>query len=669
MELHEPGDNLDERLVLLVQQVAEGKVVPFLGAGFSSEATDPSIDQQPATRIRTPELTRKLIEPLVSARDEGLLTGLVNPEDVDHSMPFGKAAELYAFLWGREKMVECLGFGSWGDLWPALSHQGVALLVLEGLVEEIITTNYDCLIEKAVRGLHRVSSADPSPCQVISDVDQYQEHGARRGDGRGPVLNLFKVNGCLAACSCDEGDDADTGRFNNACAAERLALCEEDVQEWRNKAWARDLVRDRMRSRSLLFVGFEGEDPIVRHHVVTVVGESRSGQGGDGSGRQGESERAQIYVAAFEEHLSFAQLQMLRVRHAPIVNGAVDELEQCGAVRQKAFTGQDEPRLRPKYGEGYAGLPNRLGADLFMAELVARVLEWVIIERYLADESPVASYLSGLLDAKPGGLLKVAREVLLQRPGSGGTSKPGDGDSLLASWLRPHVGKCPRSVLNSDWARFVGCLDGLWKPGDESCPSHPDGYRAFMQSPVKLPLALLIVALLVRQDLSGSEGCPPQVEWRLGPFAGICTTCGDPSERASKRLILLADLRDGTVEGLRQPLEQVRLAGGGSFPGGMDLVQQAVVITLARPDARPAELFLTGSTRRDDTADDAPAASIQVIPDWKLLQGSRHRPAQGVRDVQANVRAALAAPLQVVEEEGANDSWRNDFSETSGQPS
>jgi hypothetical protein len=173
----------------------------------------------------------------------------------------GCLSELY--LWEFDSLdaaykglVELLKIDQYRDLRPTPAHYHIAKLSREGLINEVITTNYDCNFEKAYSELSGGSHSD-----VISCLDDYRKKGAEIGEVN--RLKVFKVNGCAKRLT----DTTFEKRY------ESILLTERQLQKWRNRQWAADVFRDRLRSKSLMFVGFGSAEPQVHHTLQTVLDE------------------------------------------------------------------------------------------------------------------------------------------------------------------------------------------------------------------------------------------------------------------------------------------------------------------------------------------------------------------------------------------------------------
>ncbi|ARU26064.1 hypothetical protein CBR65_00680 [Cellvibrio sp. PSBB006] len=184
--------------------------------------------------------------------------------DVRHAAKYlklGNLSELY--LWefsepgnGYVELIRLLKIELYPELLPTPAHKFIAKLSREGLINEVITTNYDCNFEKSYVDLSGGSNSD-----VISSLDDYRKKGAEIGAIK--RLKVFKVNGCA-----ERLNDVDFGK-----RYESILLTERQLQKWRNRQWAADVFRDRLRSKSLLFIGFGSDEPQVHHTLQTVLDE------------------------------------------------------------------------------------------------------------------------------------------------------------------------------------------------------------------------------------------------------------------------------------------------------------------------------------------------------------------------------------------------------------
>ena len=159
----------------------------------------------------------------------------------------------------------------------AIPHVVIARLAREGLISEIVTTNYDCLLEFACwsTGMEphdahsHVVSGDstlfhPSSCRDRLTVLTSKSYwGALRYPS---VLTIAKIHGGIEDALEDAGDDGScperSGRTRMAWRGDcDLVLAWEDVVDWRKSSWARPLFYDRAYSSLMILTGFSAADP------------------------------------------------------------------------------------------------------------------------------------------------------------------------------------------------------------------------------------------------------------------------------------------------------------------------------------------------------------------------------------------------------------------------
>lgn len=229
-----------------------------------------------------------------------------------------QAADMLTWLSGATELCKVLQIEKFTRLGPLPAHRFLAYLAREGLVTEIISTNYDTCIEKTFRnsfsGQEDADARAGEALAVIWSLAHYRTQAGRsRSKKKGdPVLHLYKING-----DADDYDkaltaydvDLDPERLDER--ASRIILTERQLQTFRDELWARDLFADRARSRSLLFCGFGSEEPQVRHYAMLLMEEMQ---------RQSRPVRdwadiAELpnapFLAIHDGSPSFAQLQIM----------------------------------------------------------------------------------------------------------------------------------------------------------------------------------------------------------------------------------------------------------------------------------------------------------------------------------------------------------------------
>lgn len=136
----------------LAKQIVSQKVIPFIGAGFSYGAThetDITFKSHPTQMVRI--LTEKIegyLHPTSAAQSTATTTLKNNFVKCKDNLPW--LAELAVLIYGSEQVVDFLRIRDYADLRPLRSHRYLAYLIFEGFISEVITTNYDCCLEKAI---------------------------------------------------------------------------------------------------------------------------------------------------------------------------------------------------------------------------------------------------------------------------------------------------------------------------------------------------------------------------------------------------------------------------------------------------------------------------------------------------------------------------------------
>ena len=389
------GDLSFSRLDRLVDRVFNGGVVPLLGAGVSMNAGGVS-DFSP----KLPAMSAALREKLQECFDRGSLCGqqaapyraillkrnsseTVSSTEQDTSVARGDGADQgvnaersdndgdaggvidkdVAFEWlaescyrifGQQALCETLRIEAFARLQPTNAHRYIALICREGLIGEVITTNYDTCLEQALKGTfpRLGNDLDTGFCQVITTLEEYRRFGGLRWRDNPlratPMLRLYKVNGC-----------AKWYKDNPSEAASSILLTERQLQSHYTNPWKEDLLRDRCRSHNLLLSGFGSEEPQVRHLLVRLHGEFSGGEGIPSSGRGREAELEEVlrrpnapFIAAYTQ-ANFAHRQLMDVYLE--ANG----VPRAECVDDNIFDGDDAERFSEGTQRG------KLSADLF----------------------------------------------------------------------------------------------------------------------------------------------------------------------------------------------------------------------------------------------------------------------------------------------------------------
>lgn len=488
--------------------------MPFLGAGISQCAPSRSIVPAPAEHhhpLKAVHLAKRLSQKLASAAAESspplseqsrwghLVQSFAGTEP-----QLGEVAELCWATIGPIETVRLLEFETWNRFLPTSAHHYLAVLVREGCLTEVMETNYDHFVERAVWETFAREGTEfgyvdapttHEEAPVVHDLRSCRAHlGAPRDDvGSKNLVRVIKLNGCAAAWTKAKESGCDT---ELAAASRAIGLTEEQLQGWSGKEWARDLLQASARSRSLFFVGFRGSDPLVRHHLVEVLREFRSLSHQSSSGAEPWRENNAPFVADFSDNLSFSQFQLLRAHGAAHVASF-----EPPSVYNNTFLGTDGSGIRRRlHGPAVAESKN-LPADDLLALVAARATERLLCDRFLSRTSPLHAYLRGAF-RHPDSVLALLRTALRD---SDGAEVP----SVWTTWMLLREPSSPAQRASA-WAQACFALRG------ES--AHRAGYRPFLASPVKQPM-LLVLLMLIRRALGCSSKLPDATE--LGQLASI----------------------------------------------------------------------------------------------------------------------------------------------------
>jgi hypothetical protein len=378
----------DNSFDYLVSQILNKKCVPVAGAGISLSSKDPDNENVHNVVWMVDALKKELTKKRFARYDKSLHGNVckwgcieelskfdlkIVEQDLCHFNCFfcdvfmaGKANKLghlcELFLWefdslkdAYQSLVKLLKIEKYKDLIPTPAHMYIAKLAREGLLSEILTTNYDCNFEKAYDLVTSGKNTD-----VITSLDDYRSRGVQSDDLN--RLQVYKINGCAK----NLGDASEPEK------CELILLTERQLQKWRNRQWAADLFRDRLRSNSLLFIGFGSDEPQVHHTLQTVLDEYTDDPINNGR-KLLETLNAPI-VATFDPQPSFHQQQIVKTY----------------AQHHKQAAGQgDELIIR------HPELNKNLSADLLWHFLYERIIRTKVIEALRSSaQSANASFTS-----------------------------------------------------------------------------------------------------------------------------------------------------------------------------------------------------------------------------------------------------------------------------------
>ncbi len=285
----------------LCERIVKKECIPFLGSGISNDCKYTGDEKNFANRI--------------GHQVHGMKKVLRKKRPKWRNKSLGELCEEY--LWNTRRkgnqaltrLVDALQIEEFTHLEPTGAHQYIALLAREGLLPQIITTNYDTALERAF--LHafgekwEADSDSKKRLSIVHDQDScVHQHPGRQGSGN--VLHLYKINGCAAALS----------RSKNGNYHSKILLTITQLQSWRDRRWAKDTFRVALRSNTVLFSGFGSDEPQVIHTVHQILDEYSSFSTGESLGTNGrKSALNQLppnapVIQSFEPEPSFSQRQI-----------------------------------------------------------------------------------------------------------------------------------------------------------------------------------------------------------------------------------------------------------------------------------------------------------------------------------------------------------------------
>ena len=334
-----PASSRDLEVGALMDQLAQeaqaGALVPFLGAGVSlNSKSSGCTDFTPSVQWLSDRIWELLCSPeIVESPFESLLR---------HDSPLSKLSEIASWLFDATRVVDSVCLRHFTELNTLSAHRYIARMAREGWIREIVTVNYDTCIERAWRATfrHQRRNRDRWPAVIVTGENYLLMGRPSRLDDGGPepTLRLYKINGCAADwLACRQQYSSDETKMEEV--SQRIKLTDPQLAN-PDTPWKLDLLRDRMRSRRLVYSGFGGEEAQIRYTFLSVDGEGHS-RGSDAS-YQGP------VVHVFGKKATFYQLQLLSRQDgpgsAPDVRGLItgsDGLENGDADRSGKLSADD----------------------------------------------------------------------------------------------------------------------------------------------------------------------------------------------------------------------------------------------------------------------------------------------------------------------------------------
>lgn len=263
-----------------------------------------------------------------------------------------------------------------------LRHHVLARFAREGFCPNLITTNFDLLIEGALRlsGLEapvgekadskeRSTSAGSALAVLIPHYDVISDPRGfyRRGKAH-RTATLFKIHGCAGRVRGMEGETGSSGdgvpeRVHSYLR--QVVYTYREIQNWRADHWTADLLRTVLRTRTLVFAGYSTSDPVIHDTFRSVCEEMELHQGGPATSdiNVSDSPAAPAYFLGFSKGEPTSEFHAEQVLHSA-----------SRAVGQ--FSGSSARDGHPHYlrfGPGTEKQP-LLGLDELMGLLAHQVL-------------------------------------------------------------------------------------------------------------------------------------------------------------------------------------------------------------------------------------------------------------------------------------------------------
>jgi hypothetical protein len=242
----------------LAMQLSGKPVLPILGAGASYDC-----GMRLARDIGEDLYSDYMSDPAYEPRQT------VAPELADVAQAIHNHA-------GQVAVVRALGLPD-PALWPNASdidehfcaYRVLARLAREPAFQfdEAVGFNYDCGKEAALLSEGFLLSARtsggglwPDHARVIADRETFYELTP------GPALTYVKAHGCAARFR-------ELALIDEAAAADTIVVRKGQLTHWRQDGWVQDRLRDRIRTRVLLLIGFAGQDPAIHGEFETILRE------------------------------------------------------------------------------------------------------------------------------------------------------------------------------------------------------------------------------------------------------------------------------------------------------------------------------------------------------------------------------------------------------------
>lgn len=323
----------------------------------------PGADLKPLRKVWAEilEIERQLLRPGDGAQeldavdlDEPDLAGLLKLTENDR----GKALFLDTMGFANEKIMGGPLLHKPLDMTPRSwtdrvldRHQVLARLAREGLCPTILTTNYDLLLEWAFRlsGLQPRDVHDPRrllPPTTFQNLTRISE--ATEFFGRGSAFRsalIAKIHGCSNTYRDNKGRTPEDWQ----AYLRSMVFTFREIQNWREDDWSRDFLRTLLRTRTLVFCGYSGMDPVLHDTFRTVYEEMARRRRNDASSDPTPAQRAPAYFLGLAEKNEFHGMEILRAATQAMGAERPELTDHPNYLR--FFLGNDEKERFPRLDE------------------------------------------------------------------------------------------------------------------------------------------------------------------------------------------------------------------------------------------------------------------------------------------------------------------------------
>lgn len=531
-ETHCISKDLSEKKFLrLVEKILAGGVVPFLGAGLSLQSLGPNKKTIAHTQTMTCAVCNKLYKNRLDYQCQEKQKCCRNPSpNCGHKRGLADICEEYLWEGGQLKKLvyNILHIHDFTRLEITNTHRYIAYLARESLIEEVITTNYDTSLERAYSESVRIEPSRNEDLGLQFSVSCLHEYRMISGKKRKEPfpLKVYHVNGCAK-------DLIGNNKKNQVC--ETILLTERQLQDWGKRQWGRDLLRDRLRCKSIVFSGFGSPEPQVRHTLLQVLEEfemerdtkphvnSQEQNAKPQNNTQCWEAPNAIFIHAYDV-LTFEQKQVLSsYARTNGLSTSIESIEKLG----NCFTKKETPLFFDKQS---AELP----ADDFWMCIYKAVFWRLLNNNWLSYGSPFYYFISTSI---------ACADVLLDR---------------IRQWLLPGS----NSRAERLFGRFPELLDirnnstllseYIWHIRHRGLPFAPGWYAPISEKGIIISSFFIILYILeLLSDEYPSWNYISRIIKDFQPL-GLGLEFDFPGNTSGKGLLLLAH-----VESLFQPEEQI----------------------------------------------------------------------------------------------------------------